>query len=468
MPSEGDCSMSGITDYLANLLYVFTPLFFAFITKKLFLGDKWKLKAFLSVLLSPTIANSITYAVYLKFFRDFSIYDRDSIISFSLFFTTVQVVLYIMCAYLYIKLVRPKNRSIAIFTYVCSIMLVPSFLLMAVSSYPMAVFGIYLALSVAFYFMTVRPLSEIAREERQTDIRIFLVLPILVFLFSMTMLVLYMYYDGLSDSSLFAITRMASTLNTLSPVYRYFETIALNESQYLSAVIITIFIANTFILSILMIAFYLITKNIKYMNDAITANDQIKTLTVEVMESLAHTIDAKDEYTRGHSTRVAKYSRMIAEKMGLSAKEQENVYYSGLLHDIGKIAVPDEIIKGEGDLSNAEYSMVMTHPSVGAEILSEIKSLPDMAVGARYHHERYDGKGYPEGLAGEQIPLLARIIAVADSYDAMTSNRSYRSYLPQNEAREEIARNRGTQFDPGIADIMLQIIDEDKEYRFHE
>ena len=217
-----------------------------------------------------------------------------------------------------------------------------------------------------------------------------------------------------------------------------------------------------------MIAFYLITKNIKYMNDAITANEQIKTLTVEVMESLAHTIDAKDEYTRGHSTRVAKYSRMIAEKMGLSAKEQENVYYSGLLHDIGKIAVPDEIIKGEGDLSNAEYSMVMTHPSVGAEILSEIKSLPDMAVGARYHHERYDGKGYPEGLAGEKIPLLARIIAVADSYDAMTSNRSYRSYLPQNEAREEIARNRGTQFDPEIADIMLQIIDEDKEYRFHE
>lgn len=159
---------------------------------------------------------------------------------------------------------------------------------------------------------------------------------------------------------------------------------------------------------------------------------------------------------------------MITEKMGLSAKEQENVYYSGLLHDIGKIAVPDEIIKGEGDLSNAEYSMVMTHPSVGAEILSEIKSLPDMAVGARYHHERYDGKGYPEGLAGEQIPLLARIIAVADSYDAMTSNRSYRSYLPQNEAREEIARNRGTQFDPGIADIMLQIIDEDKDYRLHE
>ncbi|MBO7355030.1 MAG: HD domain-containing protein [Lachnospiraceae bacterium] len=460
--------MYGITDYIPNLLYVFTPLFFAFITKKLFLGEKWKVKAFLSVLLSPTIANFITYAVYLKFFRDFSIYDRDSIISFSLFFTTVQVVLYIICAYLYIKVVRPKNRSIAIFTYVCSIMLVPSFLLMAVSTYRMAVFGIYLALSVAFYFMTVKPLTEIAGEERRTDIRIFLVLPILVFLFSMIMLVLYMYYDGLSDSSLFAITKMASTLSTLSPVYRYFETIALNEAQYLSAVIITIFIANTFILAILIIAFSLITKNIKYMNDAINANKRIKTLSVEVMESLAHTIDAKDKYTRGHSVRVAKYSRMIAEKMGLSEQDQENVFYSGLLHDIGKIGVPDEIINGEGDLSNAEYSVVMMHPSVGADILSEIKSLPDMSIGARYHHERYDGTGYPEGIAGEKIPLLARIIAVADSYDAMTSNRSYRSYLPQKEAREEIERNKGTQFDPVIADIMLQIIDEDKDYRFHE
>ena len=144
------------------------------------------------------------------------------------------------------------------------------------------------------------------------------------------------------------------------------------------------------------------------------------------------------------------------------------MYYSGLLHDIGKIGVPDEIINGEGDLSNAEYSVVMMHPSVGADILSEIKSLPDMSIGARYHHERYDGTGYPEGIAGEKIPLLARIIAVADSYDAMTSNRSYRSYLPQKEAREEIERNKGTQFDPVIADIMLQIIDEDKDYRFHE
>ena len=460
--------MSGITDYLANLLYVFSPLFFAFITKKLFLGEKWKLKAFLAVLLSPTTANFITFAVYITFFRDFSVFDRDSIISFSLFFTTVQVVLYLFFIYLYIKLVRSKNRSIAIFTYVCSIMLVPSFLFMAVSSYPMAIFGIYVALSIIFYFLTVRPLSELTGEKQKTDVRIFLVLPIIVFLFSMTMLVLYMYYDGLSDSSLFAITRMASTLNALSPIYKYFETIALNEAQYLSAMIITILIANTFILTVLIISFYVITKNIKYMNDSLKAQSKIKTLSVEVMEALAHTIDAKDTYTRGHSVRVAKYSRMIAEKMGMSEAEQENVYYCGLLHDIGKIAVPNEIINGTEALSNDEYSVVMMHPSVGADILNEIKSLPEMSIGARYHHERYDGKGYPDGIAGEEIPLFARIIAVADSYDAMTSNRSYRSYLPQKEAREELEKNKGTQFDPEIADIMLQIIDEDKDYAFHE
>jgi putative nucleotidyltransferase with HDIG domain len=232
--------------------------------------------------------------------------------------------------------------------------------------------------------------------------------------------------------------------------------------------IITILIANTFILTVLIISFYVITKNIKYMNDSLKAQSKIKTLSVEVMEALAHTIDAKDTYTRGHSVRVAKYSRMIAEKMGMSETEQENVYYCGLLHDIGKIAVPNEIINGTEALSNDEYSVVMMHPSVGADILNEIKSLPEMSIGARYHHERYDGKGYPDGIAGEDIPLFARIIAVADSYDAMTSNRSYRSYLPQKEARDEIEKNKGSQFDPEIADIMLQIIDEDKEYAFHE
>ena len=200
----------------------------------------------------------------------------------------------------------------------------------------------------------------------------------------------------------------------------------------------------------------------------IEAKDEIKTLSVEVMEALAHTIDAKDEYTRGHSIRVAKYSKMIAEKMGLSQEQCEDIYYMGLLHDIGKIGVPNEIINKPTKLTDEEYGVIKTHPATGYDILAEIKSRPDLATGARWHHERYDGKGYPDHKTGEEIPLEARIIAVADSYDAMTSNRSYRNYLPQDVVREEIEKNIGTQFDENAATCMLQIMDEDKEYTLHE
>ena len=166
--------------------------------------------------------------------------------------------------------------------------------------------------------------------------------------------------------------------------------------------------------------------------------------------------------------RVAQYSKMIAEKMGLAKEEQQNIYYTGLLHDIGKIAIPLEIINKPTKLTDEEYDVIKTHPLRGYEILSEIESLPELPVGARWHHERYDGKGYPDGISGEKIPLFARIIAVADSYDTMTSNRSYRKYLPQNVVREEIEKNIGTQFDPIPAKIMLEIIDSDTEYRLHE
>ena len=215
-------------------------------------------------------------------------------------------------------------------------------------------------------------------------------------------------------------------------------------------------------------AFYIVIKNILATNEAIKAKDEIKTLSVEVMEALAHTIDAKDEYTKGHSVRVAKYSKMLCEKLGLSDEEGESVYYMALLHDIGKIKVPNEIINGTSKMTDEEYKIMKLHPVVGFDILSEIKSRPDLMIGARWHHERYDGKGYPDGKAGEDIPYFARIIAVADSYDAMTSNRSYRKYLPQDVVRSEIEKNSGTQFDPNVAKCMLEIIDADVNYEYHE
>ena len=239
--------------------------------------------------------------------------------------------------------------------------------------------------------------------------------------------------------------------------------------------IIIEYVYTLVIVLLLMWAFSVIIKNIAATNEAIDAKDEaieakngIKELSVEVMEALAHTIDAKDEYTRGHSVRVAGYSRMIAEKMGLSSEECENAYYMGLLHDLGKIGVPNEIINSPAKLTDEEYAVIKTHPGLGFDILSEIKTRPDLVIGARWHHERYDGKGYPDGKNGEDIPLMARIIAVADSYDAMTSNRSYRKYMPQDKVKSEIEKNMGTQFDPDIAKYMIAIIDEDKDYKLHE
>lgn len=191
-------------------------------------------------------------------------------------------------------------------------------------------------------------------------------------------------------------------------------------------------------------------------------------LFLQVVSSLASAIDAKDTYTNGHSIRVAEYSREIAGRAGYDEKGLEDIYMMGLLHDVGKIGVPDAVINKPAKLTDEEFDIIKNHPVLGARILGNIKEMPSLQMGARWHHERYDGKGYPDGLAGEDIPEEARIIAVADSYDAMTSHRSYRKSLPQTIVREEIEKGMGTQFDPRFAKIMLEMIDEDSEYKMKE
>ena len=184
--------------------------------------------------------------------------------------------------------------------------------------------------------------------------------------------------------------------------------------------------------------------------------------------ALVNAIDAKDTYSHGHSLRVAEYSERIARKLGKSDEECYQIYYSALLHDVGKIGIEDNIINKNGKLTKEEYEVIKQHPVMGYQILSTIKQFPYLHIGAHYHHERYDGKGYPDGLKGEDIPEIARIISVADAYDAMSSNRSYRSAIPQQLVREEIVKGAGTQFDPRIAIIMQQLIDVDTEYRMKE
>ncbi len=196
--------------------------------------------------------------------------------------------------------------------------------------------------------------------------------------------------------------------------------------------------------------------------------EQVEQLGMHIIKSLAYAIDAKDKYTNGHSSRVAEYSKEIAARYGYDEEAQNDIYIIGLLHDVGKIGIPDAIINKNDRLTDEEYDVIKKHPVIGTQILETIKEKPNLSNGARWHHERYDGKGYPDGLAGEDIPEVARIIAVADAYDAMTSHRSYRDTLPQDQVRAEIEKCRGTQFDPKFADIMINIIDEDKDYQLRE
>ncbi|MBO4334598.1 MAG: response regulator [Desulfovibrio sp.] len=191
-------------------------------------------------------------------------------------------------------------------------------------------------------------------------------------------------------------------------------------------------------------------------------------LFLHVVSSLASAIDAKDTYTNGHSGRVAAYAREIAKRFGYNEKQQHDIYMMGLLHDVGKIGVPDSVINKPERLTDEEFELIKKHPEVGGRILDNIREMPRLSAGARWHHEKYAGGGYPDGLRGDHIPEEARIIAVADAYDAMSSNRSYRRALSQEKVRSEIERGKGKQFDPRFADIMLAMIDEDHDYRMRD
>ncbi len=209
-------------------------------------------------------------------------------------------------------------------------------------------------------------------------------------------------------------------------------------------------------------------KNIDDYNKTIRIQEQANEFLTQTVEALATAVDAKDSYTNGHSNRVAKYARKIAEESGMTEAECDDVYLAGLLHDVGKIGIDDRIINKKGKLTDEEFDVIKTHPVLGGQILSKIVLSDSLSIGARYHHERYDGKGYPDKLKGEDIPRIARIIAVADAYDAMTSKRSYRDMIPQMYVREELVKGIGTQFDPEYATIMIHLLDKDEEYTMKE
>ena len=189
--------------------------------------------------------------------------------------------------------------------------------------------------------------------------------------------------------------------------------------------------------------------------------DKLEQAYMETIQTLRQTVEAKDVYTRGHSDRVSAFSVLIGEKLGLSEADIRILRIGGLFHDIGKIGVPDAILLKDAKLTDDEYSQIKNHPSIGAHILSNATIFADMIPIVKHHHERYDGNGYPGKLKGEEIPYLARIAAVADTFDAMTSVRPYRTALPLDVVKSEFARCAGTQFDPEIAKVFLDILEND-------
>lgn len=212
-----------------------------------------------------------------------------------------------------------------------------------------------------------------------------------------------------------------------------------------------------FLLLISLIVAIVIHKKTKALK---TRQREYRTIIMQALRTFANTIDAKDKYTNGHSIRVAMYSNLLAKKLGLSESDQERLYDIALLHDIGKIGISDKILGKNGKLDPKEIEIIKQHPTIGGRILKDFTSIPGISEGARYHHERYDGTGYNEGLKGEAIPYFARIICVADCYDTMAGGRHYQQSKTPEEIRGEFIRCSGTQFDPAIAAKMVELIDE--------
>ena len=203
-------------------------------------------------------------------------------------------------------------------------------------------------------------------------------------------------------------------------------------------------------------------ENEKYVREIEAKNKEIQNATLETITTIANVIDAKDEYTKGHSQRVAEYSVAIARELGYSEEHLHDIRSIALLHDIGKVGIPDAVLKKPGRLDSEEFDLMKQHTTIGASILQDYHMIANLEFGARYHHEKYNGTGYPQGLKKEEIPEVARIIGLADAFDAMTSTRVYRKALPNDVVLEELRKNCGSQFDPKITEVFIKMWEENR------
>lgn len=213
---------------------------------------------------------------------------------------------------------------------------------------------------------------------------------------------------------------------------------------------------------VLTVISYLINERAKLFRKTLVAENELRSLAKELVLAFANALDAKSPWTMGHSERVSSYAIAIAKEMKFNEHDLEMLKIGSLLHDIGKIGTYDDILEKTAPLTEKEWELIKRHPSKGAAILSPVGQLEMVIPIVKYHHERFDGKGYPDGLRGEEIPLLARILCVADSFDAMTADRPYKSAMPKEVAFGHMNENAGTQFDPNIVKIFLKVLDTSK------
>lgn len=334
-----------------------------------------------------------------------------------------------------------QRCTAARFLYACLYMLAMPFTAVYESLFLTAVIDLLLPLAVngVYIFMVCRPFIAYSEDCGKTDGFILILLPVVAELMFLLRVVSFIFFNNRPE------------------LHRYDNELSIYNFCFAALVLLFIFVA-----------IHIILKNIENAREKRMAADKMHQLSVETIESLVQAVDAKDSYTNGHSIRVARYAKQIAGVLGYEEEKTENLYYIALLHDVGKIGIDDAILRKPGRLTPEEFEVIRSHTVIGSRILATISSMPELISGALYHHERWDGGGYPNGLKGEEIPVAARIIAVADAYDAMSSYRSYRSALSQEQIREEIIKGIGSQFWPAAAEAMLKLIEQDKKFEMRQ
>jgi putative nucleotidyltransferase with HDIG domain len=281
--------------------------------------------------------------------------------------------------------------------------------------------------------------------------------------FILMLLNCFLYFNHFNQNHLYVFYILATIFLGIGfynkpPLFLILLTTLVVISRYLHAPELT-----TLVSLFLLEATYIIIMFISV--SLMKSNQKIKEDQLELILALSKALDSRDTYTSNHSTNVARYASEIAKKMKLPQNDIEIIYKGGILHDIGKIGIPENILLKPGSLTNDEYHIIKNHPSIGYEMIRHVSDFNETGVLdiVLYHHERYDGKGYPRGLSGTEIPLVARIMAIADSFDAMTSKRVYRNEIDLENTLIEIKKNKGTQFDPEITEVFLSLFNNDKE-----